>query len=301
MNNIYEALLSLGYPVKRSGNYFVMPALYRSGDNPNALSIHQETGRFRDFVTGDRGSWNDFLRLALDGNKELIEKYSKGEFQIRDIPQVPYLNLMQIKKYDESMLNKLIPYYDFYLKRGISKETLQEFQVGLATAGKLKNRLVFPIRMPENRSIIGFAGRLIHEHEFLPKWLLIGKKTSWAYPLHITESHILDRKEIILVESIGDSLALYENGIKNIGCLFGLTISKELLKKIISLNIKKVIISLNNDYNKINNSGQEASFKLQKSISKFFDNVEIIPPKMCNDWGECSKQQIQDFWNEKNK
>lgn len=306
MNNVYDALLNLGYPVKRSGNYFLTKALFRNGDNPNALSIHQETGRFCDFVSGQRGSWNEFLSLALDGNKESIAKYAQGNFSIREVPKTNYLNLMQVKKYDKSLLKKLIPYYDFYTNRGISKTTLQQFEIGLATSSTMKNRLVFPI-YDLNDNIIGFAGRLIHDHEFLPKWLIVGRKTNFTYPLHLTQKYVTESKEVFLVESVGDMLALYESGVKNVVCLFGISMNKEILKYLIGANIKKITIALNNDLNKVDkktgkpfNPGQLASQKLHAQLRRFFDDVVIVqPPNGKNDYGACDKIEIQKFFNAK--
>lgn len=305
--NIKEVLDNLGYNPKSSSNYWVCAAIYRNGDNKNALSINKENGSFRDFVTGDRGSWNKFLNLALNGDKELIKKYSKSEFEIRDIPPIHNLNLMQTKKYDKSLLNKLIPYYDFYTNKGISKETLKLFQVGLATAAKLKNRLVFPIFALDG-SMIGFAGRLVMDHEYLPKWLIVGSKKNFTYPLHLSAKSIIEKREVILVESVGDTISLFDAGIENIACIFGTSLQKEMLKQLISLNVRKITIGLNNDLNRTkivkgekvkSNPGQEAAVILKKQLSNFFDNIEIIvPPNGKNDWGKCNREEIQKFFNE---
>ena len=57
---------------------------------------------------------------------------------------------------------------------------------------------------------------------------------------------IYKNKEVILVESIGDSMALYENGYKNNLVTFGLDVSQKLMTTLITLNPEKIIISTNN-------------------------------------------------------
>jgi len=297
-NRIHEVLLNLGYSPTISGNFFRVKALYRSGNSANSVSINRDTGYFIDFVSGDKGSWKDFLFLALEGNKESVKKYSEGEYEVAVVPKVD-LRLMQIKKYDESLLNKLIPYYDFYTNRGISKETLKTFKMGLATNAKLKNRLVFPIRDAAG-SIIGFAGRLIQEGSDLPKWLIVGRKDHFTFPLHLPEvrQSIIEKREVILVESIGDILALYDAGIMNAICIFGKSISKEILKQLIGLNVKTIKIGLNNDEESRKNWGQEGAAEIKKKAQSFFDDVRIIvPPNGKNDFGDCSKDQIRGFFN----
>ena len=66
---------------------------------------------------------------------------------------------------------------------------------------------------------------------------------------------------MIFVESIGDLLNLNENGYHNVLVTFGLDISTKLICATLSLNLKSIIISLNNDSNSERNRGLEASVK----------------------------------------
>ena len=52
------------------------------------------------------------------------------------------------------------------------------------------------------------------------------------------------------MESIGDALNCFDNGIKNIGVTFGLDISKALLGYLLSLDADRIVLSTNNDNNK---------------------------------------------------
>lgn len=293
MNNVEETLTELGYSFSRQGEYLRMKALYRNGDNPSSLSVHSKTGVFMDFPASIKGDWKKFLELNIkDG--ATVEKYLNNESDIIIKPKP--VNPLQIKKYSIDCLDRLLPLYDFYLNRGISIETLKLFRAGLATNGKFCNRLIFPI-FNEQKEILGFAGRQIIENSKYPKWLLLGKKTYWAYPLFINRQIILDKREIILVESIGDFLALWEAGIRNVLVIFGLSLGQELLKQLLALNPKKIFISANDDKDKKKNWGQEGAEKLKNKLSNYFDNVEMLNcPK--NDWGLCSKEEIEKFFHE---
>jgi DNA primase len=79
--------------------------------------------------------------------------------------------------------------------------------------------MVFPV-YNEHNQIIGFSGRHVESNndkwKHLPKWKHVGKRNNWVYPAFNTatgvDEEIEFKKEVILVESIGDALALYEQG-----------------------------------------------------------------------------------------
>ena len=157
------------------------------------------------------------------------------------------------------------------------------------------NRIVFPIFQDED--LVGFAGRLIPEikvSEKIPKWLILGKKTNFSFPFHLNYRIIQKSKSVILVESIGDCLALWNAGFRNVLVLFGLSLGKGIYKKLIANAVNTVYISLNIDENE---RGQSAAKNLYKQLKGSFDRVEILePPK--NDWGDCSKQEIREYLKE---
>ena len=127
---------------------------------------------------------------------------------------------------------KLLLYYNFYKKRAISETTQQKFQVGLAGVGKMYRRMVFPI-YNEHTQLIGFSGRKVDDDNNYPKWKHIGKRNNWVYPALNKKTEVDEeiklKKEVILVESIGDALALYEQGIKNVLVIFGLSVNNNII------------------------------------------------------------------------
>lgn len=90
---------------------------------------------------------------------------------------------------------------------------------------------------------------------------------------------LLKNKKIIIVESIGDLLALWDANIKNVIVSFGLDISSQLLNFLLKIDPNEVILSFNND--EANNSaGNKAAYKAFNKLNKYFDpkQIKIILP-----------------------
>jgi len=289
--SIKESLNELGYSIVSSqGDFFRTKALYRGGKTLTSLSVNKKTGKFYDFGNRTSGSWEDFLKLVLGDSPITIQNFLLNDETIIEKP-LEKIKYMDFKTYPIEMLEKLIPFYTFYEKKGIDAKIQKLFSCGLATNGLLKNRIVFPIKNLNNQ-IIGFAGRIINDNPKYPKWLLKGPKRLFCYPLFLNKEIILKQRTVILVESIGDVLALWQAGVYNVLCLFGLSIGTEVLKQLITLNVSKIIISLNNDTDSDENHGQEASMDIVKKLKKYFDvkNIHIIPPPH-NDFGDSSTEE----------
>lgn len=179
------------------------------------------------------------------------------------------------KIYPEDTLTKLLPVYDYWVGRGAHEDVLKAVGGGMATneeKGKLSGRFVFPCRNGEGR-IIGFAGRLVEESSFAPKWKILGKKNNFVFPpLTLSRRAIESKSQIILVESIGCVLALAGQGIWNTMCLFGLNISGKQLGLLIGMAVKHIVIATNNEESGI---GNEAAQKLKKRLGSFFNEENI--------------------------
>ena len=114
-----------------------------------------------------------------------------------------------------------------------------------------------------------------------------------------TEQAINSTGEIIFVESIGDLLNLNQHGFKNVLVTFGLDISTKLICATLSLNIKRVIISLNNDKSSLENRGLNASIKNYLKLLNYYnpDKMAICLPTE-KDFGDMSSKSFTD-WSQK--
>lgn len=298
---VREILTNLGYVVQDRGREFRMRPLYRESDNMTSLCVYKDNGAFVDFSANINGSFEELIRLTLNLTSiDEAKKYLQGiQYDGQIAPNKKPTGLKTIKYYSDDILLRLLPSYDFYLKRGISVETLKKFQVGMAHGGKLRMRLVAPI-YEKTGKIYGFWGRWHQEkppNDTTPKYKIIGPKSEFIYPWHLSSEFIKESKHVILVEGPSDVLWCWENGIKNVLCLFGVKISAPMLKYLISISPVKIIIATNNEPDN-NNIGNNAADKIQKTLLKYFDenNVKIHLPSK-KDLNDLTQEELKVWFN----
>jgi len=290
--NVYQILTDLGYKLKDYGKEYRTKPLYRESDNDTVLKIYKDSGHWFDFKENISGDFNSLVSMTLK-----LESPSKAKEWLKDKnfsfsrsfePTKPLLK--STKKFDIEILQNLELNHQYWNKRNIMDETLSQFKGGVAKAGKMKNRYVFPI-FDINNNIIGFSGRDITNLSKI-KWKHLGEKNDFLYPLFLNSNQIEMGKEIILVESIGDMLSLYQAGIKNVLVTFGTNLSLSILNYCLKTDMKKIYISLNNDSNK-NNAGNIAAEKTYARLKRYFDDKQLkisLPTK--KDFGEMNKEEI---------
>ena len=210
------------------------------------------------------------------------------------------------KTWPVDVLSNLVKDHSYWNGRGISNETVEYFRGGMAVSGQMKGRYVFPVfDMDNDEKIIGFAGRRTDGVKDM-SWKILGSRSSFVFG---DVDEIESTRRVILVESIGDLLALREHGVKDVLCIFGVSISQVLLAKIIALNPNSIVISTNRDVEKLiagvkRHVGQESAEKIYVTLSKFFDDnvVSILfPPERegVKDWGNCNEEDIRKAFLEK--
>ena len=304
-DKIKDVLQKLGYKLTDFGTHWRTNALYRGGNNTTALQIYKDSGVWVDYV--QQGAYlplKSLVEATLQTNDERTIKEILGgyDFDSPSVPDEKPSNKIEVEKtYPDSILNRLLPHYKFYNDKGISSKTLSFFKAGLATEGGMYQRFVFPI-YNKHGQIHGFSGRdMIKNNPKRPKWKHMGKKSSWIYPFYVpaeNETHpvqdaVFSTQELILVESIGDLLSLHERGIKNVIPVFGTSISSALTCFLMPLGLKKIIISLNNDYNKEKNRGEIGALKIYLKLLNYFDKDKLfihLPTQ--NDFGDMGSEDF---------
>lgn len=300
---IKDSLIQLGYKLADRGSYWQTNALFRNGDNKTAIQIYKNTGVWKDHV--QNSSFSPFSRLVeitLGTNdkkqlKQFLDEDDLGDNYNR-LTNSEKLEMEEI--YPENCLDRLLPHYKFYNDRGISEKTLKSLKGGYATTGKLYGRFVFPI-YNEHKQIHGFSGRDMSSSGDRPKWKHVGRKTGWIYPLYANPEAaeaINETQSVILVESIGDLLNLNEHGYKNVLVTFGLDVSTKLICATLSLNINKIILSLNNDKTSSENRGLNASIKNYLKLLNYYNPEKVL---IClpteKDFGDMSDDQFKEWSN----
>jgi hypothetical protein len=295
---IVDLLKKMGYMPEKSGSdYLRMKAIYRNSAS-SSLSVNTKSGWFTDFVTGQSGPLVKLAMITLNINEKDAKNFLRDEYfdsSANAQEEEEETKIVQDKFFDSDFVKDLMPWYTFYKNRGISEQTVKDFGGGVKTYGKLNNRFVFPIYQGEK--IIGLAGRDLYTNSQRPKWKILGRKANFVYPYKLTHSDIESSRCVILVESIGDALSLYEAGIKNFLVLFGLSVSKPVILTLIKSNVDKIIIATNNDIDSETNRGMEAALGIKYKLSKFFSSDSIfvkLPYK--KDFGDMEKQEIIEWY-----
>ena len=300
---IKDSLIQLGYKLADRGSYWQTNAIFRNGDNKTAIQIYKNTGVWKDHVQDSTFSpFSRLVEITLGTNdknrlKQFLDEDDLGDNYNR-LTNSEKLEMEEI--YNENCLDRLLPHYKFYNDRGISEKTLKSLKGGYATTGKLYGRFVFPI-YNEHKQIHGFSGRDMNSSGDRPKWKHVGRKTGWIYPLYANpeaERAINETQSVILVESIGDLLNLNEHGYKNVLVTFGLDVSTKLICATLSLNINKIILSLNNDKTSSENRGLNASIKNYLKLLNYYNPEKIL---IClpteKDFGDMSDDQFKQWTN----
>jgi len=296
MSDVKRALEDMGYTnITSSGPYLRMKPMYRDSSSDTILSVHATKGYFVDFSKQIKGNFEQLtkLSLGLSSIEEAKEFLSSNSVVIKE--DTEEFDDRRPKIFKKGSLSKIIKDHSYWVNRGVPENILEKFEGGTVLAGKMQDRYVFPI-FNSKRQLAGVSGRYLKplaEKSKIPKWKHVGTKSFWVYPAFVNIKTLKKDKEVILVESIGDMLALWNQGITNCLVTFGLTIQRGVLNCLLKLNCRKIVISFNNDENL---RGNEAAEKARNQLLNFFDDeqVKITLPSR-NDFGEMNRKEILDW------
>ena len=295
MHDIRDVLVDLGYVVHDNGREYRMNPLYRDSSSSSVLRVFKDSGWWTDFRANKAGPFEELIRITLgldniDEAKSYLHKNYKIEKREKLRPRLESDKLL-----DKNVLLSLAKDNSYWNGRGVSESTLNLFDGGVVTEGKFKNRFVFPI-FNGKKQLIGITGRDVTGKNPI-KWLHQGATSKWCYPLQVNYKEIIKSKEIIIVESIGDMLSLWEAGIKHSVVTFGVRMSPRLLTVILKINPDKITVALNNDGSSTG-AGNQGADNIFNNLLNHFDKDTIqmkLPTK--NDFGCMNKEEILQWQN----
>jgi hypothetical protein len=202
------------------------------------------------------------------------------------------------KSWNLDVLSGLLPNFKYWNDRGISSETCSCFRMGIAVKGTLAGRIVLPIIDKNNPTkLIGFSGRALKK-EIIPKWKHIGEKNRFLIPA--IDEEITKMESIILVESPGCFLTLFDYKIKNTLCLFGVNITSGIMAYLIKMNPERILIATNNELDSTNGGvGNRAASKIEKQLLQFFNSerIKIALPDL-KDFNLMTPEMIKKYKND---
>ncbi len=198
-------------------------------------------------------------------------------------------------------LNRTESAIEYYNSRGISKEIIENFELGyfpgnlnrlkkyidvdlLISAGVIKYsgnsdfsdyyRIIIPVKN-ECGLPVGIAGRLIMSKDErtylkLPKYKnSIYKKSLYLYGLDLALKSIIENNEVFVVEGYFDQISMFKSGVENTVALGGTAFSRGHLLKL-SRFCNKIKFILDND-----EAGINSAKSIQKKYSKYGVNMSF--------------------------
>ncbi len=270
-------------PLKKAGKNHIANCPFHKDDTPS-FHVSTDLNIFHCFGCGKSGDVITFImefekvpfieavRILAEKAGIEIGKYA-GENEI-----LYSIHDFAVDFYHKELLNSS-KVLDYLKKRGLNKNSIEEFQLGFApygsnfiakakkefkiqdlmksglvkkSNGRLKDtfflRLLFPLFSSSGR-IIGFGGRRLSKKG--PKYLNspdtpIHKKGKNLYSLWHTKKEIRKTEKIILVEGYFDFLSLYQAGIKNAVACLGTSLTLD-QAELISRYAKEVILFFDKD------------------------------------------------------
>lgn len=282
---IKDILENLGFSPAPCSGGFRMTRIYDNGDNPSSLFVSNE-GKWYDFVECVGGNNLDSLvkkTLNLESEEKVKEYLENKNYQF----SAPNTNIEEpiikdcCKIFPLEDLNLLQEKHDYVMGRGISLETAKQFKAGLFSGqnNKLKERYVWVI-INSKGQIIGYTGRDLTGKKKI-KYKHLSSTKNWCWPCYINIKDIQEKREVIVVESPMDIESLFEIGIRNCVCSFGLQLSFSLVNLFLRLNLNKIILALNNEPDN-NNRGLNGAKKMESRLLKYFDRKVVkihLPPE----------------------
>lgn len=281
------------YDVKiysRDSEFVRTKAVWRNGTNPSSVCINVKTGTAIDF-----GDSCEIYTLI-----EFLEKYTGYSIEDKDAEKIDEFAVSEVfeksetypkdeQVFKDEILDSLVPDHSFWLKRGISKETLNFYKGGLSHEGKMYLRYVWPVYNKYNK-IHGLIGRDITNwsNREGKKYKNLGDSRRFLFGvfnkdddgIQTTIRSILDIKEVILVEGPSDKVAAHEDGVYNVIPTIGLKVSKLLQDFLLNFDLQKIKVAFNKDGEENNFVGENASVKAAALLMRRFggEKVFIKPP-----------------------
>lgn len=281
--NVEELLNEKHIPFNYSGGDLVIKCLNPEHEDKHpSLRVDKLTGKFHCFSCGFSGNIFKFFRIKNDflNNRvlELKEKIYRMNNAKLHIP-----------------LGVDYQYSDF---RGISGDTFKRFQAFKDINDKdFEGRIVFPVYDAQD-NLIAFHGRYMYSNAN-PKYLTRPAKVQLPlYPAYPDE--IIDGS-VILVEGFFDFLNLYDKGLKNAVCTFGVSlVSKSdkgnirLKKKFSHLRLQgvhKLFILFDGDA-----AGREGANKLKEALKDSY-TIQVLELEDGQDPGELTQDEVTEIKN----
>lgn len=198
--------------------------------------------------------------------------------------------------YNADMLARLKPALAYANTRHFDYSLFQEIGIGYADSGKLKGRIVVPVRNLAS-TIVGFTARKAYDEMFGPKWMHYAFSTKFnLFNIDRAKKSIAETHTAIVAESPWDVVKFNMAGYQNAVAMFGTTIHDGQALILIHCGADRIIFPMHSDENK---AGEKGNKQNQAKLEKFLlDLYTIHPEEGYKDFGDMSIEQIQKVMKE---
>ena len=290
---LIESVLGKGRSTARNNAAFKCPFCHHTKAKLEIL-IHtneKKENPWHCWVCGEKGKTISslFKKIKVPSHKiaelnSLIKPGKKQEQQenILSLPKefIPLYNTPSASKITQIEARHAI---NFLKKRSVTENDILKYNIGFCAEGNFAKRIIIPSY--DGNGILNFFS----SRTYLPDDPQKYKNPPVNRNIIGWEYYINWNAPLILVEGIFDALTIKRNVIP----LFGKTISEELMKKIVSSQVQKVYIALDNDALKeaikhcerllsfgkevylVELGGKDAN---EIGFERFLENIEATPP-----------------------
>ena len=175
-------------------------------------------------------------------------------------------------------LDKKDDLYNILIKKNYSLEDLSDLglvnKINLNVYDTFINRIMIPIENLQG-NVVGFTGRIYNGEEDTAKYLntketKIFKKGSILFNYHNARNAIRETKVVVVVEGNMDAITLSSKGIKNVVALMGVAMSQVQIDTLKKLNVP-IILMLDND-----SAGLDATLKNGELLRKAGIDTRVV-------------------------
>ena len=264
-----ELLTSKGITYRPGGKDLVIPCLNPDHDDKNpSLRVDKTTGVFNCLSCGFSG--NIFNHFGEKANWLQIRRERVKDVIKQKLHEATGLNIPE----------NAVPFEQEW--RGISADTFRRFEAFQHNNSEYIGRVVFPIRNITGK-IVAFCGR--HQGDASPKYLFHPSKTKIPmFPSVVKPLH----GRVIMVEGLFDMMNLYDKGLTNVICAFGVnTINQDKINILKIQGIYAIDILFDSD-----DAGQKGAKALKELAEKNDMEAHIFSLTNVKDPGEMTALQV---------
>ncbi len=271
------------FTCKTSGNVFSFVMKYENVTFPEAVqTVAKKIGYTL------KGDFSNFQESKYKKEYEIMDFVTK--YYTNNINTTSGINALKylenrgitkdiIKEFNIGLaLDKKDDLYNILLKKNYSLEEISDLglvnKINLNVYDTFINRIMIPIENLQG-SVVGFTGRIYNGEIDTAKYLntketKIFKKGSILFNYHNARNAIRETKVVVVVEGNMDAITLSAKGIKNVVALMGVAMSQVQIDTLKKLNVP-IILMLDND-----SAGLDATLKNGELLRKAGIDTRVV-------------------------